>query len=311
MDPELNDEPQLRSELSAEEQAASDKGAADAFRLAFGGDTDEQPGSAAQAPAAPPAAAPAPASSTAAAPAPNTGESRQEDDDPFKDLSPKARELLAEVPTLRRNFDALQGRLAPTQRKLAEVERENAELRRRLDSGAPAPSPAGSPPAANAPSAALERVRGELPEVAEAIEEMLARVPTASPPPPAPAPATTAQGGDEAAIDAAGQSLARVHPDWIPTMNSDGYKLWLAGQDRATQDELMSTNDPVIVADALTKFKGHKRRGDDLARESADVNARRENRTQRAVAPGRGAPPPGDTAVMSEHDAMVAAFNSP
>ena len=278
---------QLRSDLSADEQTAADKAGQDAFALAFGED------------------APAPADRAAAerqadAPAGDTG-GEQTDDDPFKDLHPKVRDMLAEVPTLKRNYDALQGRLAPTQRKLAELERENAELKART---AAAPAPA---------NAAVDRVRGELPEVAEAIEsavqEALGKLAQQEP--------RRDQSADHAADDATVESaeakaLGAKHADWREVMPSTDYRLWVASKGTDYQNEMMSTNDPEKVSVSISEFKAHKKRAEGATRQALDDNARRNNRTAGAVAPtgGRSAPP-GDRSQMSEHDAMIEAFNSP
>lgn len=304
MDPELNDEfPQLRSDLTEAERAAADKGADDAFRLAFGDDAPGTPE---------PAAAPAPAapSSKESTPEPQGKSSGEIEDDPFKDLNPKVRDLLAEIPDLKRNAQALHGRLAPTQQKLAQVERELAEARRLLAER----TPAAAPPAPEA-SELEQRVRGELPEVADLIREQVAkalgtvREPAAAPAPPAAAPAAPEPTVEEDPLREQKARLTQAHADWIETMNSTDYKLFVAAQGADFQERVMSSSDPDVVSDSLTKFKTHRDQAQRRTPESDDA-ARRNNRTQRGVVPS-GRTPPGDPGAMTEHEAFLTAFNAP
>lgn len=315
MDPELNpDEPvQLRSELSAEDQAAADKAAADAFTLAFGEESsgtpsdlvdDTKPATDTTTQAA---AVEAPAGETTPQPKPTGTKGKKTPDatdDPFKDLSPQARELLAEVPTLRRNLDAMQNRIAPTQRKLAETERELAEARRLLAEKNAAPAVQA------APSELEQRVRGELPEVADLIaEQVAAALGKREDPKPkdTPAPATTAAAD---APDPAIEALAKVHPDWDKTMLSSDFKLYVAAKGTEHFAKIDSTDDPIVIASEISEFKAHQRQAQERARQASETTARRNTRTERAVTPGgRASPPAGDQ--KTEHDAMVEAFNSP
>lgn len=293
MDPELNDTPdQLRSDLSAEEQAAADQGARSAFALAFG---EEAPST--------PAAVHTPAETTGNVADAPADRPETVDDDPFKDLHPKVRDMLAEVTTLKRDHEALKGRLAPTQQKLSRLERENEELRARTA------APAAPAPAAPA-SEKLEKVRGELPEVAEAIEEAFQRL---SAPKPAVEPAASpapARADETDPTDTAAASLAKVHPDWMQTMNSTDFKLFVAAKGNEYQTEISSTNDPVVVADSLSQFKAHKQRATDAAQRATEEASRRNNRTALAVTPGARQAPAG-AGQMTEHDAFLAGFNSP
>jgi hypothetical protein len=275
---------QLRSDLSAEQQAAADKGAEDAFALAFGSDTST----------------PAPAAAQEKRiDAPAADKADTNDEDPFKDLHPKVRDMLAQVPTLTRDYESLKGRLGPTQRRLAETERELAALR----AAAPAP-------AAPAETAEVTKVRGELPEVADAIRaEVRAALGTLAPKEPterAAAPAPAEQGESEEA-----KALASKHADWRQVMPSTDYRLWVAAQGADYQNEIMSTSDPEKVSESLSKFKAHKQRSDTSTRQALDENTRRNNRTAGAVAPAGRSAPPGDRSQMSEFDAMMDAFNSP
>lgn len=297
---ELNDEPeQLRNELSEVDQAAADKARNDAFRQAFGGDDTQ---SSKQEPAA---AENAPADPVAAKPEVSTSSS-SDDEDPFKDLHPKVRDMLAEIPDLKRNANALHGRLAPTQQRLSQVERELVEARRQLAERTTAPALDA------APDDELEqRVRGELPEVADLIKQQVERAMgmankgAKQPTQADPSPVDVQDEGPSAAAKA----MTAKHSDWMETMNSTDYKLYLAAQGAEYLETVSGSNDPDVVADSITKFKEHRDRSDERTRASTDA-ARRDKRTARALTPtGRQAP--GGQGAMTPHEAMLAAFNAP
>lgn len=289
-----NEQPQTRADLTDAERTAADKGHDDAFLAAFESDEDN---TAAGAPApAPEPVARREAPTPAPAPAPAV-----DDEDPFKGFSPKARELFAKIPELENDNRSLRGRVPALQREMEELRRENAALK--------ASREAPPPPAAPAAPTALDKVRGELPEVADAIDEAFRKLQAdrtaATPPPPPPAPAPSADHADDEAT-----ILSAAHKDWAPTMNSADFKLWVAVQPEDYQRTVMSTDKAAPVIEALTKFKAHQA----VARARADATQteadRRNKRASRGVTPGGNAAPltPG---VQSEHDAFLAGFNSP
>lgn len=316
MDLDLNpDDLPLRSELTDEQRNEADQAEASAFALAFG-EAPETVIDSGGKPAAdttnPAAADPAPtgrAAPTEGQPAAARGTKKPDAliDDPFKDLSPQARELLAEVPTLKRDHEALKNRLVPTQRKLAETERLLAETRRLL-------AEREAPAAPAAPSELETRVRGELPEVVDLIKEQL-RAHLGEPKPKGtvtPEPAANSAASDEKtpAEIAAEDSIRKVHPQWERDMMSADFKLYAASRGAEYNGMIMSTDDPVVVASALTEFKANQRRAQELAQRASETGTLRKNRAERATESGGHRPPPGD-AQLTEHDAMIAAFNSP
>lgn len=291
---DTNEQPQTRADLSDAERTAADKGHDDAFKAAFESDEDN---TAAGAPA--PAHEPE-ARREAPTPPPPAPAPAVDDEDPFKGFSPKARELFAKIPELENDNRSLRGRVPVLQR-------ENEDLKRRLAALETAP-PAPAAPAAPAASSALDKVRGELPEVADAIDEAFRALQvqrTAAPPPPAPAPAPSADHADDEAT-----ILSAAHKDWAPTMNSADFKLWVAVQPEDYQRTVMSTDKAAPVIEALTKFKAHQAAARERATATQTEADRRNKRTSRGVTPGGNAAPltPG---VQSEHDAFLAGFNSP
>lgn len=293
MDPELNDDDvQLRGDLTDAERTAADKMHDDAFAAAFADDGVDNAGPAdEQSPAPAPVAAQAPTPSPAPAPSVN-------DEDPFKAFSPKVREMFAKIPELENDNRSLRGRVPVLQR-------ENEDLKRRLSALESSNTP---PPAAPAPDAprAIDKVRGELPEVADAIEEAFrereqqrAAAPAPSAPTPAPAPATQA--------DPEADAMNAAHPDWMPTMNSADFKLWVAVQGDEFSQRINDSRAAAPVIDAITKFKAHQSAA---AARVEDTQQRRNRRASQAVTPPSSRAPvePG---AQTEHDAFLAGFNSP
>lgn len=283
---ELDNEPQLRSDLSDAERVAADKLHDEAFAAAFESDQNQ--------PAASPAPAPAPAESTARTPASAPAPAPVDADDPFAGFSPKARELFAKIPELENDNRSLRGRVPVLQR-------ENEDLKRRL-AALEQPSPA----ARTAPGepTALERVRGELPEVADAIEEATRELRQAASQAPAPtAPAKDDHEDDEARI------LAAAHADWAPTMNSTDFKLWVATQPDEYSRAVMTSTKAAPVVEAITKFKAHQATARERVTAAQTEAERRNKRASRGVTPG-GNPAPLTPESQTEHEAFLAGFNS-
>ena len=293
---ELEDDPQLRSDLSEAERVAADKLHDEAFAAAFDKDEEQT--------AASPAPAPVPTESTARTPIPAPAPAPVDADDPFAGFSPKARELFAKIPELENDNRSLRGRVPVLQRENEDFKRRNQDLERRLK------ALEDQPPAARAAPAeltALERVRGELPEVADAIEEAtrgLRQAAAAPPPPPEPkTPVNDDHEDDEARI------LGATHADWAPTMNSTDFKLWVATQPDEYSRAVMTSTKAAPVVEAITKFKAHQATARDRVTAAQTEAARRNKRASRGVTPsGNAAPltPEGQT----EHEAMLAAFHA-
>lgn len=282
---------QLRGDLTDAERTAADKMHDDAFAAAFAFEGDTQPDSAEGSPSPAPAPVAAPAAPTPPAPAPATVAPA---DDPFKEFSPAVRDMFAKIPELENDNRALRGRVPNLQRENEEMRREIAALKARQDA-----TPAA--PAAPAAPKAIDKVRGELPEVADAIEEAVRNALPPAPPPPAPtppAPSPAAADPEELAMNAA-------HADWQATMNSTDFKLWTAMQPDAQVIQTSEKAAPVI--DALTRFKAHQTAA---ATRSTETRQRTSKRASAAVAPSSNGAPV-TPAEQSEHDAFLEAFNSP
>jgi len=282
---DLNDDPQVRGDLTPEQQREADVASASAFEGGFQTDDGHQR-----------TAAAAPEQKDEAADAPSKAAVNADDDtDPFAKFGPKVRELFAKIPEIEQENRSLRGRVP-------NLQRENEDLKRRLAAlESRTPEPAAAPPSSAAKDA-VDKVRGELPEVADAIEmavrEAFERTP--APPPQAPAaPAVQAKTDEdgEAAI------LAQAHADWAPTMNSTEFKLWIATQPENVRSVVMSTDKAAPVVEALSKFKEFKTRA------APPPPARSDKRAAAAVTT-RGNPAPIGDAEPTAEDAFMAGFNS-
>lgn len=312
----------------AEREAARLAGE-DAFNDVF---KDDAPAHAAAdegtpAPAAPAAPAPAPVADDKgqpagekgqAAPAPAPAAAPAPVEDPFAGLPDGVKKVLSSVPQLESDVRETKGRVGTLQRESDTLKRENAELRRQLAERPVAAPVAPAAPAAAPTIAALELVRGQLPEVATAIEEVVkARMqppstPAAAPAAPAPAaPAVvpTAPAPPSDAVDA--ESLAALQgydEKWAVKLHSDDFKLHLMTLPAAEREKVMSTNNAGVIISALAKFD-RTRVAAPAPADTRDVGQRRSERVDRAAQPrGAGAPPP--PAQQSAEDAFLHGFNS-
>lgn len=230
-----------------------------AFESGYQGNTEKAPAKpAAEAPAdeskeTPPEAKEPPAAAPVTPPV---------DDDPFKGLSQPVRDRLAMVDNLAHSLRTAEGRIAALQR---------------VQAAATKPSPA-----APAPPTVREVLRGELPEVADALDELENRLR------PAPAQASAdepAQGPEDAAVAREMQALTEVHSDWKEKSNSTDFSLWLATQGPQFADKVRSTASAAVLADALTRFKGYQQQHTvAVAQQAAAAAAAQASRTNRVAA---------------------------
>ena len=242
------------------------------------------------------------------APKPAQGEEAATDpsgaasEDPFANLHPKVRERLDKLTDLETRDRArdehqrrMDGRFAALQRELDAIKKAQ---------------PAPPPPA---PPAKREAVRGELPEVAEMVDELEERVrqeldkrlgarSDGAEAPPAP-PAAPGKDSDE-------QALEEVHPDWREKLRSDNFAAWLGQQPADYQEKVKKTRSAAVMSAALTKF--------DVAAASASppsppppvdrTKAARQARVAASAARPKGAG--GHPPDPSDEDEEEAAFRS-
>lgn len=284
MTPDLNSAPSDPNTQTPIDFTASERSAA--IRAAFDEDSDTDP-------PARPAAGERGQPAAAQPPAPGQGSGgaaasqEQPVEDPFAELAEPVRKLIARIPDLEHQVRSANGRYGAMQRELDTLRR----------AGSPPPADrayAQSPPAPARPRIdSLETVRGELPEVAQAIEEAVEARFVASQQATADKTAEAApvaRGDDDIEVAA----LAEAHADWAQTVVSPDFKLWLTQQGEGYSDKVLSTDRSAILGQALTKFKSYAAQVAAQRQVGQQVNQRRSNRVAAAVQPyasGGGSPP--------------------
>jgi hypothetical protein len=232
------------------------------------------------APAATQPAAEAPAQSPEAAEA----ERAAEEADELAGLPPKVRELLAQMESLKQAAS-----LVPTlEHRLRSAEGRVAALQKQV----PAPTPP-APPRLEA----FERVREELPEVAEAMEEYFQS---------RQAKVDTEQQAEPAAETPS--VLAEEAPDWEKTVVSSDFQQWLKSQDQAYRTKVETTNSEAVMLAAITKFDAHRTLQAERQAAAQKAAQTRQARVAGAVVPtgaGRRAP-----TEMSLEEAFASGFSS-
>ncbi len=260
-----------------------------------------------------------PEGEAAAAPAPAPAKGKKKDEpapdvDPFAGLSEPVRDALARVTTLEHDVRATRTRSDELAGRVAALQRENDLLKQRT-----APASAAADRETDAPTppknTRREKVRGELPEVAEAMDELdeqmaaFRAAKAAETPSPAPAPSPAAATSPaQAAEDLEAQALAALDPDWGTKIGSTAYQLWLSTQPE--QDRLLAngTDKAIVLAGYLKRFDKFTAGVETRTRQQTETSSRRDNRTARAAAPpssgGRGLP----TKPLSAEEAFEQAF---
>lgn len=206
--------------------------------------------SAAPTPAPAPAlATPAvPAVPSATAPAPAPAEPVPGNVDPFKDLPPAIRDMLAIVPAQKALIEQQGSQLREAIGRIGALQSRFDKL----SSQAPA-----APAAPAAPSASrFEKVealrRSGLPEIADAFDEISAAMPSGGPagaPPAAEKPPVA--GPPPVALTPQEEMLTDMRPTWSEELVSTDFQLWLAAQPPAYREQVNSTNKPSVILRAL------------------------------------------------------------
>lgn len=279
------------------EQAQDDAAEQAAFNAAFenaqkGMQPDLPPAPEPKAPEArteedqPAAAAPVAAPAEAAAPAAA---------DPYADLPAPVRDAIAKLSSLEHELKTNAGRTAALQRELDKL---------RTTAAAPVAAPAPA-----VPRAKRDQVAQELPEVAEALDELRDYVETIKQKPePQQQAQPQGQAGDESDAEAA--ALDEVHPGWIEKKDSTDFRLWLNRQDEQYREKVMTATKAVVMLDALSKFDRFQSTAAARAAAAAEAARKRIDRTAAAVTPqGAGARGAPNTA-MTEDELFAAGFNS-
>lgn len=212
-------------------------------------------------------------------------------EDPFASLPPAVRDLLARVP-------ALEARLEQTTRVANMV----PALQSRLDKLNSQPAATTDPVPAKSRFAKVEALRQELPEIADALDEIVNdRHPAPAEPAQRPQPAPVV-----AEPTAQEDALSSVRPTWADDLVSSDFQLWLARQPQEFRAQVQNTSKAGDILTALGRFDAFRQQ----TTSTQQLSQKRTTRMAAAVTPQgdgrrqRQAAPDDD-----EDAAMAAAFN--
>lgn len=274
-----------------------------AFEAAFNDTETEPEAEQAEAPAPAPASdAPAPAPAAEDKPEAKNEEKEEAVEDPFAGLPPKVRDLLAAIPTLQQQLTAEQQRNARLESMVGRVPALQSEVDRLKQGSAAAPqAPAPKP---QFEKVAALRAQG-LDEIADALEEVVARTATEA---PAPQPAAAAPADPAPAhSDPQMEILDELRPAWGDEIRGTDFQLWLAMQPAERQREIASTGKAVVMLKALGEFDAYRAR----TQSTRQLDASRHARMAAAVVPhGDGRPASRQPAIDDEDAAFEAGFRS-
>ncbi len=210
--------------------------------------------------------------------------------DPFASLPPQVRDLLAAIPGMRAELE--------TVRRVANMV---PALQSRIDK-MNQPAPATDKVPAKSRFAKIDAIRNDLPEIAEALDEIVNAQHQAHPEPqgqqrqPEAAPAEAANPQEEA--------LSSVRPSWADDLTSSDFQLWLAQQPREYQAQVQSTSKAGDILTALGKFDAFRAQ----TQSTRQLTQTRTTRMAAAVAPqGDGRRQPARTAPEDDEEAAFAA----
>lgn len=213
--------------------------------------------------------APAAVEEPAQAAADASTEQPQEAADEYAGLSPKVREQLAKLESLERAAS-----LIPTlEHRLRSAEGRVASLQKQV----PAPTPPAPPRLEK-----VEAVRGEFPEMIDAMEEMLAhRLQKEA---EKPTEQTDAQQVEDPA-ETPTPILDAELPNWQEMARDPAFDQWLAAQGAQYRTKVRTSDNEAVFLAALTRFDDHRKAA--VARSDAAQRASqtRQARTTAAVTP--------------------------
>lgn len=206
--------------------------------------------------------------------------------DPFAGLSPQVRELLGTIPQLQHAAQA-NARLAGMV----------PALQSRIDKlTAPAPS---QPATAPSRFAAIERVRDDLPEIADALDEIVRALPAQQATPDPVPPEQPAQAPDPQI-----EALDELRPAWGKELSSTDYQLWLSTQALEYRQSVNSTQKASVILKSLQHFDAHVERTKST-RQAADTRTARMSSAVTPRGDGRRQTGPASDDLQAIFDAAL------
>jgi hypothetical protein len=221
-------------------------------------------------------------------------EEPKQEEDPFAGLPQAVKDVLASVPRMATELETLRrsaGMVPALQSKID-----------RLEAGAKATSTV-TPPTEPKRFTKVEKLREELPDIAEALDEIAAALPSMT----APKAEDLNKGAPEVKSpesDPAIEALDEVRPEWAKDLFSTECQLWMSRLPADRQQEIRSTNRPGVILNALKEFDAHTSRQQTAQQSNND----RQRRMAAAVTPRGDGRASRATAVDDEDADMEAGF---
>lgn len=218
----------------------------------------------------------------------------KQEEDPFAGLPQAVKDLLASVPRMATELETLRrsaGMVPALQSKID-----------RLEAGAKATSTVTPPPEPKR-FTKVEKLREELPDIAEALDEIAAAFPTTTPKPEDVTEAPT-PGAKTTESDPAIEALDEVRADWAQTLFGTECQLWMSRLPPERQREIKTTNRPGVILKALNEFDSFQARQQTAQQSNTD----RQRRMAAAVTPRGDGRASRATAVDDEDADMEAGF---
>lgn len=170
--------------------------------------------------------------------------------DPFASLPAAVRDLLGKVPSLEAEVQTLRRQAGMVPALQGRIDKLMSERQ--------APPPEATPPAAPTLTKVSKLREQGLDEIADAMDEIAALTPRATPAPAAPAPepvaAPAAPAAQPAQNDPVLSLLDDMRPTWARDLDSTDFKLWLSHQPADFQQTVRTTNSAKVMLDSLGAF---------------------------------------------------------
>lgn len=271
--------------MTTQEERDEDQAFEQGFNTATADAADE--------PTTPQVAEPAPPQQAATATAQAVAtpdENSEPEPDPFASLPPAVRDLLATIPAMRAEQEQL--------RRMANMV---PALQSRLDKMIQPASPESPSAPAKSRFAKVEALRNELPEIADALDEIAN---DRHPAPAANQPEPRQQAPAQPQASPEERTLTIARPTWADDLTSSDFQLWLVRQPKDFQAQVQQTSEPGEILAALARYDANKSR----TTPTQQLNQTRTSRMAAAVTPqGDGRRQPSRAVPEDEEEAAFAA----
>lgn len=196
-----------------------------------------------------------------------------EPEDPFAALPPAIRDELAKVTRLQHELEA-------QRRQVGQI----GALQREIDRLSKLVQPREAPAAPKLEK--VERLRQDLPEFAEALDEVTQLVTAQRQEQVAPPPQAEPEQPDvDPVVQEQMATLEELRPGWMDTFKSTDYLLWLGRQSPERQQEIRTTKRAAVILRSLNEFDSFAKGG---TKQPPAAQLRQDRMTAAATPPSTG-----------------------